>query len=307
MSSVGIHPPKTPVTKGSISIAKATIPNVCKMPGPPAPFVPSPLPNIAKSGMSPKGYSKKVKIEDNAVAIRGASFKSMGDMASKGTGGGLISANTHGPAKFITPGSLTVKIEGKSVHLLGEPMLNNCGPSGSPPNTGATLTGVKHADLTLDQAIALLCHLMCECKPVAKARKYEIITDPADFDAPDFGADASSPGKARYQACVEQALKKDYKNTNLIAEQSYDMSTSPPSPVPGTPHGTKRPDVVFLKGAGPARHPNIEVIEMKFEDKDSGYTDSYAKGQEEAYKRIGGDEEPLELNEAECESRGHFC
>ena len=52
----------------------------------------------------------------------------MGDMASKGTGGGLISANTHGPAKFITPGSMTVKIEGKSVHLLGEPMLNNCGP-----------------------------------------------------------------------------------------------------------------------------------------------------------------------------------
>lgn len=146
MSSVGIHPPKTPVTKGSIGIAKATTPNVCKMPGPPAPFVPSPLPNIAKSGMSPKGYSKTVKIESNPVAIRGATFKSMGDMASKGTGGGLISANTHGPAKFITPGSLTVKIEGKSVHLLGEPMLNNCGPSGNPPNTGATLCGVKQAN-----------------------------------------------------------------------------------------------------------------------------------------------------------------
>lgn len=139
MSSVGINPPKTPVTKGSMTKAKATIPNVCKMPGPPAPFIPSPLPNIAKSGMSPKGYSKKVKIEGNTVAIRGASFKSMGDMASKGTGGGLISANTHGPAKFITPGSLNVKIEGKSVHLLGEPMLNNCGPSGSPPNTGASI------------------------------------------------------------------------------------------------------------------------------------------------------------------------
>jgi uncharacterized Zn-binding protein involved in type VI secretion len=100
------------------------------------------LPNIAKSGLSPKGYSTTVKIEGNAVAIRGATFESIGDMASKGTGGGLISANTHGPAKFITPGSMTVKIEGKSVHLLGEPMLNNCGPSGSPPNTGATMAGV---------------------------------------------------------------------------------------------------------------------------------------------------------------------
>lgn len=139
MSSVAIHPPKTPATKGSRGMAKATLPNVCKMPGPPAPFVPAPLPNIAKSGSSPKDYSNDVKIEGNAVAIRGATFESIGDMASKGTGGGLISANCHGPAKFITPGSMTVKIEGKSVHLLGEPMLNNCGSSGSPPNTGAAM------------------------------------------------------------------------------------------------------------------------------------------------------------------------
>jgi uncharacterized Zn-binding protein involved in type VI secretion len=149
MPSVAIHPPKTPVTKGSHTIAKATIPNVCKMPGPPAPFVPSPLPNIAKSELSPKDYSTTVTIEGNAVAIRGATFESMGDMASKGTGGGLISANCHGPAKFITPGSLTVKIEGKSVHLLGEPMLNNCGASGSPPNTGATMSGADHDDQTI--------------------------------------------------------------------------------------------------------------------------------------------------------------
>lgn len=144
MPSVSIHPPKTPVHKGSMSVASATTPNVCKMPGPPAPFVPAPLPNVARSSMSPKGYSNTVKIEGNTVAIRGATFESMGDIASKGTGGGLISANTHGPAKFITPGSLTVKIEGKNVHLLGEPMLNNCGPNGSPPNTGATLAGVVH-------------------------------------------------------------------------------------------------------------------------------------------------------------------
>jgi uncharacterized Zn-binding protein involved in type VI secretion len=142
--SVGIHPPKTPITKGSGGIAKNTIPNVCKMPGPPAPFVPAPLPNIGKSEMSPKDYSESVKIEGKAVAIRGATFESMGDIASKGTGGGLISANTHGPTKFIAPGSMTVKIEGKSVHLLGEPMLNNCGPSGSPPNTGATMLGIKN-------------------------------------------------------------------------------------------------------------------------------------------------------------------
>ena len=132
--SVSVNPPKTPVTKGSSGVATATVPNICKMPGPPAPFVPAPLPNIGKSGKSPKGYSKKVKIEDKAVAIKGASFKSMGDIASKGTGGGMISANTEGPTKFVGPGSMDVKIEGKNVQLLSDPMLNNCGPSGSPPN-----------------------------------------------------------------------------------------------------------------------------------------------------------------------------
>ena len=163
MASVSIHPPKTPVTKGSMGIAKATIPNVCKMPGPPAPFVPSPLPNIAKSGMSPDGYSTTVKIEGNAVAIRGATFKSMGDIASKGTGGGLISANTGGPAKFITPGSLTVTIQGKGVHLLGEPMLNNLGASGMPPNTGATMNGLGQQDCDVKAPKDILQEMVCEC------------------------------------------------------------------------------------------------------------------------------------------------
>lgn len=141
--SVSINPPKTPVTEGSNTVAIATVPNICKMPGPPAPFVPAPLPNIGKSASSPKKYSKKVKIIGKKVAIKGASFKSMGDAASKGTGGGLISANTHGETKFIGPGSLDVKIEGKNVQLLCDPMMNNCGPSGSPPNS-ATLAGATH-------------------------------------------------------------------------------------------------------------------------------------------------------------------
>jgi len=144
MGSIAVNPPRTPVTAGSNGVAMATIPNVCKMPGPPAPFVPTPLPNIGKSGDSPKDYSKQVKFEGKKVAIKGASFKSMGDVASKATGGGLISANTHGPTKFIGPGSLNVKVEGKNVQYLGDPMMNNCGPSGSPANA-ATMTGVLQA------------------------------------------------------------------------------------------------------------------------------------------------------------------
>ncbi|QDF08378.1 PAAR-like domain-containing protein [Myxococcus xanthus] len=144
MAKVTVNAPRTPVTQGSAGVASATLPNVCKMPGPPAPFVPTPLPNIGNSGDAPEGYSKTVTINGHPVAIAGASFGSKGDMASKGTGGGLISSNTHGPTKFIGPGSMNVKIEGRNVQLLGDPMLNNCGPSGSPANA-ATMTGIIQA------------------------------------------------------------------------------------------------------------------------------------------------------------------
>ncbi|MFE8602196.1 PAAR-like domain-containing protein [Archangium violaceum] len=141
MTKVLVNAPRTPVTEGSNGIAAATLPNVCKMPGPPAPFVPTPLPNIGKSGTDLKGYSKTVTIEDKKVAIRGATFGSMGDVASKGTGGGIVSSNVEGPTSFVGPGSMNVKMDGKNVQLLGDPMLNNCGPGGSPANA-ATMLGV---------------------------------------------------------------------------------------------------------------------------------------------------------------------
>ena len=125
MVTVSVNPPRTPVTENSMGLKIAALPNVCKMPGPPAPFIPTPLPNIAKSSMSPSGYSKTVKMMGKKVAIKGASFKSVGDIASKGTGGGLISASTHDVAEFVGPGSLNMKVEGKNVQLLGDVMTNN--------------------------------------------------------------------------------------------------------------------------------------------------------------------------------------
>jgi hypothetical protein len=137
--SVSVNPPKTPVTKGSNGTATATMPNICKMPGPPAPFVPAPLPNIGKSGERPDGYTTTVEVEGNPVAINGASFCSIGDMASKATGGGIVSSNTHGPCKFIGPGSMDVKFEGGNVQLLSDPMTNNGGGSGSPANSATAM------------------------------------------------------------------------------------------------------------------------------------------------------------------------
>src|SRR5262249_17187361 len=111
---------------------------------PGAPFVPTPLPNIGRSGDKPDGYTTTVEVQGNPVAIKGASFCSIGDMASKGTGGGIISSNTNGPSKFVGPGSMAVKFEGGSVQLLSDPMTNNGAGSGSPANS-ATAMGVLQA------------------------------------------------------------------------------------------------------------------------------------------------------------------
>ena len=196
MPSVSVNPPKTPVTEGSSGIAAATIPNVCKMPGPPAPFVPTPLPNIGKSGSSPDGYSTSVTIEGKAVAIQGASFGSMGDVASKGTGGGIISMNCEGPTKFLAPGSMDVKVEGKNVQLLGDQMLNNCGPSGSPANA-ATMTGVVQPPGLAGLTEQALKDLAKECNDHVNNKA----------GSKPKGKECTKAGTAKHKCC-ENAIKK---------------------------------------------------------------------------------------------------
>lgn len=129
MISVGVNPPNTPVTEGSMDMSPADVPNVCKMPGPPAPFIPVPLPNIGRSADRLDGATSTVKIEGKKVAIKGSFYMSQPspDVASQGTGGGLISMVTQGATEFIAPGSMDVKFEGKNVQLLGDTMSNNGG------------------------------------------------------------------------------------------------------------------------------------------------------------------------------------
>jgi hypothetical protein len=153
MGKITINGFTTPVTEGSNGIAAATVPNVCKMPGPPAPFVPTPLPNIGRSGDSPEGYSVYVTFEGHRVAIGNASFGSIGDIASKATGGGIVSGVAQGRTVFLSPGATNVFVEGKPVHILGDAMLNNCAPGGGPANA-ATMAGVLQAPAVLDMTRA---------------------------------------------------------------------------------------------------------------------------------------------------------
>ena len=106
-------------TKG-ITIA---FPDVCKTPGPPAPFVPIPYPNIAKSSDTAKG-TKKVKAEGKPICVKDSNFStSMGDEAGT-AGGGMVSAKTKGKAEFVNF-SFDVQLEGKNVPRSFDLMLHN--------------------------------------------------------------------------------------------------------------------------------------------------------------------------------------
>lgn len=98
-------------------------PDVCKTPAPPAPFVPIPYPNIAKSSDTAKG-TKKVKCDGNPVCTKDSNFSmSTGDEGGS-AGGGMVSSKIKGKAEFVAC-SFDVKFEGKAVARAFDLMLHN--------------------------------------------------------------------------------------------------------------------------------------------------------------------------------------
>ena len=109
------------VHKGSNGVTIA-FPDVCKTPAPPAPPIPIPYPNIAKSSDTDKG-TKKVKCDGQPVCVKDSNFKtSTGDEA--GSIGGLVSSKIKGKAEFILF-SFDVKFEGKNVCRAFDLMTHN--------------------------------------------------------------------------------------------------------------------------------------------------------------------------------------
>lgn len=97
-------------------------PDVCKTPAPPAPFVPIPYPNIAKSSDSAQGAST-VKCDGNPVCVKDSNFMvSSGDEA--GSLLGVASNKIKGKAEFVNF-SFDVKFEGKNVPRAFDLMLHN--------------------------------------------------------------------------------------------------------------------------------------------------------------------------------------
>lgn len=105
---------------GGVTIA---FPDVCKTPAPPAPPIPIPYPNIAKSSDTAQG-SKKVKCDGNPICLKDSNFSmSTGDEAGS-AGGGVASNKIKGKAEFINY-SFDVKVEGKNVARALDMMLHN--------------------------------------------------------------------------------------------------------------------------------------------------------------------------------------
>lgn len=137
--------------KNSSGMVQSTIPDICKAPTYPAPFV-----NIAFSRDLAKG-TKTVKSHNGAMCgIKGAEFsRSVGDEA--GVGKGVKSGTNMGKATFLSWSS-NVFMEGKPVTRLTDKMLMN---DGNTISAGGYFTGIVTGAnrVTLD----LLCEIACAC------------------------------------------------------------------------------------------------------------------------------------------------
>src|SRR5215469_13680833 len=119
-TSVGVN--KLAIVNEDSNGITIAFPDVCKTPAPPAPPIPIPYPNIAKSSDTANG-SSAVTCDGNPICLKDSNFQtSTGDEA--GSLFGVASNKTKGKAEFVNH-SFDVKFEGKGVARAFDLMLHN--------------------------------------------------------------------------------------------------------------------------------------------------------------------------------------
>jgi hypothetical protein len=121
------------------------MPDVCKVPAPPAPPIPTPFPNMAMLNMANGGTcTRAVKIMNQPVVHKSTMIpRTSGDEA--GVAGGVISGMNMGPAAFKMA-SMKVKVEGTAVVTHLKPT----GQNGTSANAfGAQVTPSQTAVLVM--------------------------------------------------------------------------------------------------------------------------------------------------------------
>lgn len=118
----------------------AAFPDVCKVPAPPAPFVPTPFPNMAQcSGAS--DTSSKVKIAGKPSIHKSSEIgRSSGDEA--GTLKGMISQVNMDKTQYRM-GSAKVKVEGKALVTVTKMCGQNGTNSNAPPGAQVSPSQTK--------------------------------------------------------------------------------------------------------------------------------------------------------------------
>ena len=115
-------------------------PDVCKVPAPPAPFVPVPFPNMGQISGA-KSTSSKVKFV-NKPACTKASYVSSTQGDQPGTLKGMISMTTGGKAAY-KQGSGKVKIQGKPAVTMLKVTAHNGSNANAPPGAQIAPSQVK--------------------------------------------------------------------------------------------------------------------------------------------------------------------
>jgi hypothetical protein len=110
-ATVTVNSPNT-VVHAKSNGQSPVFPDVCKTPAPPAPPIPIPYPNVARSADA-SDTATTVKADGERIMLKKSVFStSMGDEA--GSIGGVVSNCTKGKAQFIAY-SFDVKAEGQNV------------------------------------------------------------------------------------------------------------------------------------------------------------------------------------------------
>ena len=215
------------VHKGSMGIAKNTLPDVCKTPSPGGP-VPIPYPIIISMSSDLVKGTKTVKVDGgNMAAIKGSQFsRCTGD--EPGTAGGVKSSTNMKEATWITS-SPDVKMEGKNVCRLSDKMQMNHG------NT-VCLAGETQVPVSAAPPKPLQ-DICCECDKKVK---------------PKPGQKCMSLGEEKHKCC-EEKIKKHKGTSKLGGERGYTKNGTPISGPRGPgniPKGSVWPDACTLDSDG---------------------------------------------------------
>lgn len=136
------------VHKGSMGIAKSTLPDVCKTPSPGGP-IPVPYPIIVSMSANLVKGTTTVKVDGgNMAAVKGSEF-SMCNGDEPGTAGGVVSSTFMKEATWLLY-SFDVKLDGKNACRLSDKMQMNHGNS-------ACLGGVLQDPVTGANVLELDC------------------------------------------------------------------------------------------------------------------------------------------------------